>query len=70
MNIYFSVVYNDLRYSSRRTNNLTSIVCEILQNKNIVIFLIIVVDRGFWLSSRRTRSLFTIEIYKIYSILV
>ena len=35
----FSVVYNDLRYSSKRTNNLTSIVCEILQNKNIVIFL-------------------------------
>jgi len=39
MNFFSSIIYKDLKYSSRRTNNLISIVRERLQNKNIVIFL-------------------------------
>jgi len=42
---FFPVVYEDLRYSSRRTNNLISSIHERLQNKTIVISFVIV-DRG------------------------
>jgi len=60
MNQIFIIVYEDLRYGSRRTNILTLSIHERLQNKNIVIFLCLV-NRGLWMSSRSTRSLFTIE---------
>jgi len=53
--VFVIIVYKNLGYSSRRTNNIISSIHERLLYKTFVIFFVIV-DRGLWLSSRRTKS--------------
>jgi len=49
--VFVIIVYKELRYSPKRTNNIISSIHERLKYKTFVIFFVIVV-RGFWLNSR------------------
>jgi len=44
MNIFFPIVYKYLRYIYGRINNLTSIVRERLQNKNMIFLLLLLIE--------------------------